>query len=335
METFIAIAAIVTLLVLVAALWPLWRGERKLMLACLVLFTLGVGLLYRIVGTPQALAPQPTVADAPQDLDQAIAQLRAALARKPDAPEGWRLLGRALAAREAFAESRDAFAKAAELAPADANVLAEAAQARMLASTDRRMDAQAVALLQRALQVQPDHERARWFLGVAQRQGNQPAAAAETWAPLLAQVQGNTRASLLEQINLARQEAKLPLLEDSTPATDSAHAVTVRVAVDAALASTLPADATVFVIARVPGGPPMPVAVERHALRELPLAVTLDDADSPMPTQRLSALGEVEVLARVSTSGNAMPQPGDVSTAPVRVTLPASAAVELVIDASK
>jgi cytochrome c-type biogenesis protein CcmH len=335
MGSFVAIAVIAGLLVLVGALWPLWRGARRLMLACLALFAVAVGLLYGLVGTPQALAPQPLTADAPQDLDQAITQLRAALQRKPDEPEGWRLLGRALAARQALAESRDAFAKAAELAPTDANVLTEAAQARMLASADRRMDAQATALLQRALQAQPTHERARWFLGMAQRQADQPAAAAETWAPLLDQVQGNTRASLLEQINLARAEAKLSPMEDSagpTPAGD--HAVTVQVALDPAVAKSLPADATVFIIARVPGGPPMPVAVERHPLSALPLTVTLDDADSPMPTQRLSALGEVDVLARVSASGNAMPQAGDLSTAPLRVPLPAKAPVTLVIGAA-
>ena len=77
----------------------------------------------------------------------------------------------------------------------------------------------------------------------------------------------------------------------------------------------------------------MPVAVEKHALGELPLQVTLDDADSPMPTQKLSALKEVEVLARISASGSAQRQPGDIETAPVRVALPAQEAVRLVLGA--
>ena len=90
-------------------------------------------------------------------------------------------------------------------------------------------------------------------------------------------------------------------------------------------------DASVFVIARAPGGPPMPVAVEKHALSDLPLTVTLDDADSPMPTQKLSALKEVEVVARISASGNAMRSEGDIDSAPVRVTLPAESPVELIL----
>ncbi|WP_430543307.1 c-type cytochrome biogenesis protein CcmI/CycH, partial [Xanthomonas sacchari] len=90
-------------------------------------------------------------------------------------------------------------------------------------------------------------------------------------------------------------------------------------------------DASVFVIARVPGGPPMPVAVQKHPLQALPLRVTLSDADSPMPTQKLSQLKQVQVIARLSASGNAMRQDGDLESAPVTVTLPATAPVELVI----
>jgi cytochrome c-type biogenesis protein CcmH len=67
----------------------------------------------------------------------------------------------------------------------------------------------------------------------------------------------------------------------------------------------------------------------------LPFTASLDDADSPMPTQKLSALREVEVIARLSMSGDATPQPGDLESRPVRVRLPASEPVELVIGQGK
>src|SRR3546814_9244925 len=92
-------------------------------------------------------------------------------------------------------------------------------------------------------------------------------------------------------------------------------------------------DASVFVIARIPDGPPMPVAAEKHTLQDLPLTITLDDGDSPMPTQKLSDLEEVEVFARLSSSGEAMRQEGDVDSKQVRVALPATGPGELVIGA--
>lgn len=58
-------------------------------------------------------------------------------------------------------------------------------------------------------------------------------------------------------------------------------------------------DATVFVIARQPDGPPMPIAVEKHTVSELPLKVVLDDADGPMPTAKLSSLNKF-LLSRFS-----------------------------------
>lgn len=336
MATFVAIAVALTLLALGGALWPLWRNSRGLMVGLLLLLCLTASALYRIVGTPAGVVAQPAAEAAPHDLDQAIAALREALQRNPDEPEGWALLGRSLAAQGDFAGSREAFAKALALQPDDAELMVEAAQSRSMADPQRRFDDQAVALLQRALQAQPRHQRATWFLGISQRQRGQAAEAAKTWEPLLAQVDAATAASLRQQIDAARAEAGLPPLPETTPLAAAGNTLTVKVSLypDFAARARLRGDASVFVIARIPGGPPMPVAAEKHALSELPLTVTLDDADSPMPTQKLSALKEVEVSARISASGNAMREEGDVESTPVRVALPADKPVELTLGKS-
>ena len=75
------------------------------------------------------------------------------------------------------------------------------------------------------------------------------------------------------------------------------------------------------------------MAVERHALRDLPLEVMLDDADSLMPTAKLSSLRGVELVARISATGSADRAEGDLESAPLRVTLPAEHTVDLVIGA--
>ena len=236
------------------------------------------------------------------------------------------------------AGARDTYARAVQLAPDEPSLLVDAAESRAQADPQRRFDDQAVQWLKHALQLQPGHPRAGWFLGVWQRQSGQPAEAARTWESLLGAVDAATARSLREQIDLARAEAGLsPLPSVAAPAAaGSANALTVKVALDPEFAARvrLRGDATVFVIARVPDGPPMPVAVERRSLQELPLQVVLDDTDSPMPTQKLSALREVEVFARLSASGQANRGEGDIESAPVRVALPADAPVELRIGAT-
>ena len=331
MATFLALAAVLALAVLAVLLRPLWRDARGVAVGIAVIVLASGALLYRIVGTPQALDPANLAM--PETLGDAIAQLEAELERNPDQAEGWRLLGQALQREGQSAKARDAYAKASTLAPDDADIASEAAQARAFADDRRLFDAQAVALLQRALRLKPDHQRARWFLGIAQRQAGDNAAAAATWEPLLAQVDTATATSLRKEIDGARSAAGMPPLPAPAPASAAADALQVKVALDLQFAARvrLRGDATVFVIARAPDGPPMPVAVEKHSVSELPLTVVLDDGDSLMPTSKLSQLREVELVARLSETGEGNRQEGDIESKPVRIALPAKAPVELVI----
>lgn len=331
MVVFAAVAAALAVVVLALLLQPLWQASRTTALGIAIAALVATAALYQLVGTPAALDPR--AAATPKTLAEAITQLEAELQRDPKQRDGWRLLGQAYTTEQRHADAREAYAKAVALSPQDPDVLVEAAQARAMAAPERRFDAPAVALLQRALQAQPQHQRARWFLGVAQRQAGQSAQAARTWEALLAQVDAQTAASLRPQIDAARADAGLPPL----PAAAATKGLTVHVQLDADLAARarLRGDASVFVIARAVGGAPMPVAVEKRSVRELPLTVTLDDADSLMPTQTLSALREVEVTARISASGDATPRAGDLEAPPVRVRLPADAPIGLTIGTAR
>jgi cytochrome c-type biogenesis protein CcmH len=329
---FVVIAAVLALLMLAVVLRPLWREKPAPAIAAIVVLAMLTLGLYRLVGTPAALEPAAT--HVPATLPDAIAQLEAELQRNPQQVEGWRLLGRAYAGAQQPAKARDAYAQAAQLASDDPDILVEAAEARALAAPQRIFDPQAVALLQHALQVQPQHQRARWFLGIAQRQAGKPADAAKTWEPLLAQVDAKTAAPLRAQIDAARGEAGLPPLPAATSEPMGPALLQVKVRLDPELAARmrLNGDASVFVIARAPSGPPMPVAVEKHGAQELPFTASLDDGDSPMPTQKLSVMQEVEVIARLSMSGNAIPQAGDLESQPLRVKLPTKGPLVLTID---
>ena len=345
MALFVTISILLTLVVLAVVLRPLWRDSRPLVLGAFVALCVATIALYQVVGTPATLAPGATrVAaepGAPTTLEAAIVELQAELERKPQQAEGWRLLGKSLAALQRFDESRDAFVQALKLTPDEPDLLVEAAQSRLYASPERKLDDEAVALLQRALVLKPDHQRGLWFLGMAQRQEGQPAAAAATWESLLPLVEPGTTNTLRQQIDAARSDAGLsPLPAPAaapTPVATAGNTVNVEVSLDPDFAARvrLRGDATVFIIARVPGGPPMPVAAQKHTLQDLPLNVTLSDADSPMPTQKLSQLKEVELIARISESGNAMRQEGDLESSPVRVSLPSATPVELVLGGAK
>jgi cytochrome c-type biogenesis protein CcmH len=335
---FQLLAALFVAAAMAVVLWPIACDGRRalygsLIAACAVI---SVGL-YRLLGMPEALTAAPPES-LPQTLEDGVQQLQAALQRDPQRGDGWALLGRSQLELGQTEQSVSSYQRAVELLPDDATLLTEAAQARAQADPQRRFDDTAVEWLQRARTIAPDAERAGWLLGIAQRQRGDHAGAAQTWESLLPRIDPAAASALREQINIARQAAgqpPLPVATQPTPAASSANALTVTVALDPDFAARVRLDpeATVFVIARAPDGPPMPVAVEKHRMADLPLRVVLDDADSPMPTQKLSDLAEVEVLARMSASGSANRQSNDLESTPVRVRLPANVPVEVVIGA--
>ena len=327
---------------------PLRRESPRLFLAVLLALPVMTLALYRMIGTPAALDPEAVLADAGDapSMEEAIAELEAALQRDPAQPEGWRLLARAHASLGNRERAREAYLAALEHIPDDPELLVEAAQALAQASPGNRFDDQALGMLRKALVLDPDHQRALWFLGVVHRQRGEDAQAVAAWESLLPVVPAETATALRTQIALAREAAGLPPAAEApaaaaapgagaTDAADATAGVRVRVSLDTGFAARvrLPGDAVVFVTARAVGGPPMPVAVERHALHDLPLDLVLDDADSLMPSATISALDEVEITARISATGSADRSDSDIEARPVRVRLPADVPVELVIGA--
>ena len=90
--------------------------------------------------------------------------------------------------------------------------------------------------------------------------------------------------------------------------------LSLHIDIDPALRARANDQTAVFVYARAMQGPPMPLAVKRLQLKDLPLTLSLGDADAMMPSMKLSSYDQVVVGARVSFSGNPVGQSGDFFT---------------------
>ena len=351
---FLLIAALMVVAALACVLVPLLRSARRegrprgpfVLALALALVTPPIVLgAYLMVGTPQALQSASASIDDHATLLEATQQLQASLQRKPDNAEGWALLAQAYSALGQPRQALDALDHLLKLKPDDPDAMVAWVEATAETSLSHRIDDVARAKLQRALQIEPTHQRALWLLGISDFQRNDYAGAAKQWKTLLPLLQPGSRVATAVQQELAAAEAHMGggtqdatlAAADPTSATSSATAhpgvaLTVMVKLDPKLAHKVKSGDTLFVFARAVDGPPMPLAVARLKASDLPAKVTLTDAMAMTPAMTLSKFAKVNVAARISQSGNAMPQAGDLESAPVEVATNSHAPVTLTID---
>ena len=349
---FLVIAAIMVVVALACVLVPLLRSARRegrprapfILALVLALVTPPLVLgLYLAIGTPQALQPPPANDNAV--LADAAEQLQQELARKPGNAQGWALLAQAYSALGKPQQALDALDHLLKLKPDDPDAMVAWVEATAETSPSHQIDDASRAKLQRALQIEPTHQRALWLLGISDFQRKDYADAAKQWKTLLPLLPPGSRVTVAVQQELAAAEAHTggstpnatlaaadPAPASSSTATRAAVALTVTVKLDPKLAGKVKSGDTLFVFARAVDGPPMPLAVARLRASDLPARVTLTDAMAMAPTMTLSKFPKVSVAARISKSGNAMPQAGDLESAPVEVVTDSHKPVALTID---
>jgi cytochrome c-type biogenesis protein CcmH len=286
------------------------RAGRGLPVAIAAALPLAGLALYLAVGNPAALAPRadPHAFDE-QQLIALVEKLAARMRDKPDDPEGWKLLGRSYAALGRFPEAFDAYAKAALRKPRDAGLLADMADV-LATMRPTRLQGEPEKLVLRALEIDPDNLKALALAGTAAFDRRDFDGAVRHWSRMLPLVEPNSEDARQIQgsINEARSLAGAPV-----------RALNGRVSLAKSLAAQASPDDTVFIFARAAEGPPMPLAVKRVRVRDLPLEFSLDDSMAMAPGLNLSAHPRVVVGARVSKRGTPTPQPGDLQgiSAPV------------------
>ncbi len=275
-------------------------------------------MLYLALGNRMAfdpvLAKAPSEAT-PADVEQLVERLAERMREQPGDPEGWALLGRSYASMGRFEPARDAYAKAVELLPDNPWLLADYADA-MAMTQGRTLVGEPERLVLRALEIDPDHLKALALAGSAAMERGDFAGAVKHWTHVkqVAPPDSPFSTGLDESLREARVAAGLPP-EDAAPVAAAplaaAPGLRVRVTLDPALAARVRADDTLFVYARAAEGPRMPLAIARLRAADLPAEVSLDDSMAMTPQMRLSAFDRVVVGARISRSGDATPQPGD------------------------
>lgn len=334
------------------------RAGRWTAVALMLLVPLGAAGLYSRVGNTGAI-DAPVQGATPEHILKAVERLAATLEKSPENLEGWVLLARAYRSMERFADSAAAFERAAPLVAQHADLLIENADVLAAASGDQ-LEGKPMDMVRRALALEPENPMGLMLMGTsAYRRGDMQGAVLQ-WERLMAvlppeseesrQVQANidqARRQGGEAMSAAAPAATAPAAATAGNSSASAAAapseagagkaaggatVSGEVVLAPALAAQLKPDDVLFIVARPDDGSRVPLAVLRKRAGDLPLKFTLDDSLAMVPDRTVSKARAVVLVARISRSGQPIPQAGDLTSAATEPVVPGTSTVRLVID---
>ncbi len=278
--------------------------------------------LYMALGKPATLDPNgPQRPVTAQDVETMVQNLAQKLEKDPSNLQGWVMLARSYKMLGRPMDAEKAFEHAGTFLDNDAQLLAIYAD---VAATNANgsFAGKPLQLIEKALRVDPKNAMALWLAGTAAYRGKQFNEAIRIWERLTSEVEpGSEDARMLQEAieaaygamgktapaMVAKAAAAPPAKGDGSAPAASVSGV---VELDASLKARAAPTDTVMVIARAPGMR-MPLAVLRTPVSQWPLKFSLDDSLSMSPQARISGATEVEIQARISKTGMAQPEPGD------------------------
>ncbi|MCL2345531.1 MAG: c-type cytochrome biogenesis protein CcmI [Desulfobulbus sp.] len=296
--------------------------SRKTALALLVLLPLAAAGGYALLGNPAALDPMQRSQPTQHDIERMVSDFAAKMEKEPDNLQGWVTLGRSYKVMGRGEEAERAYQKAWPLVEHEPQLLTEYAD--LLASKAGSLSGRPEELVNQALALDPDNLMALWLSGTAAFNRGDYATAVERWQRAQQHIAPDSEDSQMLASSIEEAQRKLgggKVAAAAAKASANASAsIRGHVELAAALKDKAAPGDTVFIAVKEAGGPPMPLAAGRLTVADLPTDFSFSDADAMMPSRLLSSVKTLQIDVRVSRSGTATPQPGDLagSSGPVK-----------------
>jgi cytochrome c-type biogenesis protein CcmH len=239
-----------------------------------------------------------------------LVEYEARLKDKPDNLQYWFLLARTHMELGNFGDAVKAYQQLLTLDAQSSMIMSELAQAIFLRDGNR-ITPPVVDLSKNAVTLDPKNTMALGLLGIDAFGRKDFRSAIQYWQKSVdiagADSQGGR--ALMAGIEKAKQSfvaegGKLEELSVKSP-----YAVTVVVSIGAK--AKVSPDQAVFIYARAWQGSPMPLAISRLKVKDLPVTIQLDETMAMTPTASLANATDIEVVARISPAGSAKAEVGD------------------------
>jgi cytochrome c-type biogenesis protein CcmH len=337
MSMFIAIIGIMSAIALACVVPPLMRRsdsaapapgapggqqpQTRMALALTVLLPAAAVAIYMEVGRPDALTMPPELLAAAatptdhgpseEDIPAMVERLAERLRTQPQDIDGWHMLARSYSAMNRYADAAKAYAHLATLLPQDAGVLADYADA-LATAQGGALAGEPERLIERSLAIDPQQPKALALSGSAAFARGDFARAEKQWQSVLPLVPEDSEFARSTQAGIAEARVRQGMPATAQPATAAASSTRLSGTIRLATGSAAPKPGqTLFIYARAANGSPMPLAAIKRPVGDFPLQFVLDDSHALSTGTHLADAGPLIVGARISASGSATPQAGD------------------------
>ena len=293
---------------------------------CLFIAVLSAGF-YFALGDATRIAQTNTQQPMTQEgVEKMVAQFAAKMEQDPANLQGWVMLARSYRILGRNQEAAKAYERAGSFIESDPQLLADYADV-LATNANGSFSGKPLQLIKQALKLDPNNLMALWLSGTASYAAGNYKAAVQIWEKLAQQVPPGTEDARSIEASIADARAKGGL---SSKASVSTKGVSGKIEISTDLKSKVKSGDIVMVIARKPGER-MPVAVLRTGISDFPMNFSLTDALAMNPSAPLSQLSEASIEVRISKTGMAKPEAGDLISTPQIVKVGANN-IRLVID---
>ena len=235
--------------------------------------------------------------------------LQKRVVQRPENIYYWAMLAQQTLAKGDIQAASDYYRQAIEVIPNDGYLLAQYAETLFILANSQFTET-VVEVVDRAFAVDSSNPTILGLKGIQAFENQQWQLAITYWQGAMQQIDQNSVTASALQTGITRAKGQLQQTESAQEPSNAAPTkVELLVSIDPTISYS--PEQTVFVALIAPSGPPMPLAARKLRAGDLPIQISLSDADAVMAGYNLSSVKEFKAIARLSQSGSATPQSGD------------------------
>jgi len=321
MTAFLILSGIITFVIVFVLLKHLSKWQAIIIAIVAPIITT---LVYSFIGNIPALSlqPQNTIA-APaskphsaeglsdEQMAMAIAKLKIEVAKSPKDIEKLNLLANSYIVASLHTEAAEILENLIASGQTDVKTLLKTADSLSRASKGN-VTSRANQLIDQALQIEPNNPQALWLAGMGDAQQGRNSDAVNHLKILLPLLSGTAQQAQVEQIISKLSEPNSNIAKDAQKESETNQIITLLVEIDKATQEASSPNDVVFVFAKAHKGPPVPLAVKRLSVKDLPVTVNLSATDAMLPNMTIDNFTEIELSAKISKTGDPANKTGDI-----------------------